>query len=37
MLLDGREPFADAAAQVGLACRLCLTEDGLQGAPAISS
>ena len=33
LLVDGRDPFADENAPVGLACRVYVTEDGLQGAP----
>lgn len=33
ILVDGRDPFADDSAPAGLACRIYVTEDGLQGAP----
>ncbi|MGE0029048.1 MAG: thioredoxin family protein [Thermoleophilia bacterium] len=33
VLIDGRDPFADPRADVGLACRVYATPDGLQGAP----
>jgi hypothetical protein len=33
VLIDGRDPFADRRADVGLACRVYATPDGLQGAP----
>lgn len=35
VLVDGRDPFADATAPVGLACRLFPTPDGLRGAPTL--
>ncbi|MFC3688875.1 DF family (seleno)protein [Aquipuribacter hungaricus] len=35
ILVDGEDPFADAAAPVGLACRLFQTPDGLLGAPTV--
>ena len=31
--IDGTDPFADADAQVGLACRLYETPDGPSGSP----
>jgi hypothetical protein len=33
VLIDGRDPFADERADIGLACRVYLTPEGLQGAP----
>ena len=33
VLLDGRDPFSDPDAPVGLACRLYRTEQGLAGSP----
>ncbi len=35
VLVDGRDPFADAASPVGLACRLYATADGTVGAPTL--
>lgn len=35
ILVDGRDPFADDDAPVGLACRIYATEDGFQGAPSL--
>ena len=35
MLVDGRDPFADPDAPVGLACRLYRTEEGLAGSPTV--
>ena len=35
VLVDGADPFADAAAPVGLACRVFQTPDGLRGAPTV--
>jgi hypothetical protein len=35
VLVDGRDPFADACSPVGLACRLFPTPDGLRGAPTV--
>lgn len=35
VLVDGVDPFADAAASPGLACRVYQTPDGLQGAPTL--
>jgi hypothetical protein len=35
VLVDGRDPFADAAAPVGFSCRLYPTEEGPQGAPTV--
>lgn len=34
VLIDGRDPFADGTADVGLACRVYATPEGLQGAPS---
>lgn len=36
VLIDGADPFADAAAPVGLACRVFQTPDGARGAPTIA-
>lgn len=36
VLIDGRDPFADAAAPVGLSCRVFRTPDGLRGAPTVA-
>ncbi len=33
VLIDGRDPFADERADIGLACRVYVTPEGLQGAP----
>lgn len=35
VLIDGRDPFADDEARVGLSCRLYATPEGLRGAPDI--
>ena len=35
VLLDGRDPFADDDAPVGLSCRVFRTPDGLRGAPTV--
>jgi hypothetical protein len=35
ILVNGLDPFADAAAPVGLSCRLYATPDGLAGAPTV--
>lgn len=35
ILLDGRDPFADADSPVGFACRVYVTDSGLAGAPTI--
>lgn len=35
-LIDGRDPFADASAPLGLACRVFATPDGLRGAPTVA-
>ena len=35
VLVDGRDPFADADTPVGLACRLYRTEQGLAGSPTV--
>ena len=35
VLVDGDDPFADASAPVGLACRVFRTPDGLAGAPTL--
>jgi hypothetical protein len=36
ILVDGRDPFADEDASVGLACRIYVTDEGPQGAPTIA-
>ncbi len=33
VLVDGRDPFAEADAPVGLLCRIYRTPDGLAGSP----
>lgn len=35
LLVDGRDPFADADAPVGLSCRVYRTADGLGGSPTV--
>ena len=35
VLVDGRDPFADPSAPVGLSCRVFRTPDGLAGAPTL--
>lgn len=35
ILLDGRDPFADARSPAGLACRVYVTENGLAGSPTV--
>jgi hypothetical protein len=35
VLVDGRDPFADPDAPVGLACRLYRTEQGVAGSPTV--
>jgi hypothetical protein len=35
VLLDGRDPFADEDAPVGLSCRVFRTPEGLRGAPTV--
>lgn len=35
VLIDGRDPFADERADVGLACRVYATPDGFRGAPTL--
>lgn len=35
VLVDGRDPFADPAAPVGLSCRVYRTADGLAGSPTV--
>jgi len=34
ILVDGTDPFDDGTGQVGLACRLYMTESGLRGHPS---
>ena len=36
ILVDGRDPFANEDGQVGLACRIYATPDGLEGAPTLA-
>ncbi len=33
ILIDGKDPFLDRDAPVGLSCRIYLTPDGLAGSP----
>ena len=35
VLIDGRDPFADPDAPVGLSCRVYRTEAGVAGAPTV--
>lgn len=35
VLVDGRDPFAEPDAPIGLACRLYRTEQGLAGSPTV--
>ena len=35
VLVDGRDPFGDAHADIGLACRVYATPIGPQGAPTV--
>jgi hypothetical protein len=35
ILVDGRDPFADPGAPVGLSCRVYVTDVGLAGAPTV--
>ena len=35
VLIDGRDPFADERADIGLACRVYVTPEGFQGAPTL--
>jgi len=35
VLIDGRDPFGDRDAPVGLACRLYPTDQGLVGSPTV--
>ncbi|MFQ5967922.1 MAG: thioredoxin family protein [Acidimicrobiia bacterium] len=35
VLIDGADPFADASAPIGFACRVYRTEGGMDGAPSI--
>jgi hypothetical protein len=35
ILVDGRDPFADAHSPAGLACRVYVTEHGLAGSPTV--
>jgi hypothetical protein len=36
VLVDGRDPFADPQAPVGLSCRVYTTPEGLAGAPTVA-
>ena len=36
ILVDGRDPFADEDAPVGLSCRIFRTEAGAEGAPSVA-
>lgn len=36
ILVDGRDPFGDPDAPVGLSCRVYRTETGLDGAPSLA-
>jgi hypothetical protein len=36
VLVDGRDPFADRDAPVGLACRIYQTETGPAGSPSLA-
>lgn len=33
ILINGRDPFEEPGASVGLSCRIYITDDGLAGAP----
>jgi hypothetical protein len=35
ILLDGRDPFADAPSPTGSACRVYVTENGAAGSPTV--
>jgi len=35
-LVDGKDPFVEPGADVGLSCRLCRTPAGLAGAPTVA-
>ncbi len=35
VLVEGRDPFADESAPVGLSCRVFRTPEGLRGAPTV--
>jgi len=35
VLVDGRDPFADTDAPIGLSCRVFRTPEGLRGAPTV--
>ena len=35
LLVDGRDPFADQCAPVGLSCRIYQTQEGPRGAPSV--
>lgn len=35
ILIDGRDPFVDHSAGVGLSCRVYATPEGLRGAPTV--
>ena len=36
VLVDGEDPFVEASAPVGFACRVYRTEAGLEGAPSVT-
>jgi hypothetical protein len=36
ILVDGRDPFVGRDAPMGLACRVYVTDEGLQGAPTVT-
>lgn len=36
ILIDGRDPFTNDSALVGLACRIYQTEAGAEGAPSVA-
>lgn len=36
ILVDGRDPFADEQAPVGLSCRIYQTDTGPDGAPSVA-
>lgn len=36
VLVDGRDPFLTPGAQVGLACRIYRTPEGLRGSPSVA-
>ena len=36
VLIDGRDPFAEESAEIGLACRVFVTPEELRGAPTVA-